>query len=109
MTQAELYNHLKSIGLPLTYGHFIDTPTKPHPLPPYLVYLYSYSNDLIADNHNYKSIDNFQIELYTDKKDLSSEKLVEDKLKELRLPYLKLEEYIEEEKVFQILYEVQLL
>ena len=84
MTQDELYNHLKSIGLPVSYHDFTKTPT-----PPYLIYLFSYSNDLIADDKNYKEISNFQVELYTTKKDLESEKLVEDKLKELELPYSK--------------------
>lgn len=109
MTIVELYNHLKDIGLPLAYSHFSDTPDNPHPNPPYLVYLFSYSNDLIADNVNYKEISNFQIELYTNKKDLASEKAVEDKLKEIELPYSKLETWIDTEQVYQILYEVQLI
>lgn len=104
MTQIELYNHLKSIGLPVSYHHFTETPA-----PPYLIYLYSYSNDLIADNHNYKEISYFQIELYTTKKDLSSEKLVEDKLKEIELPYSKIETWIDSEKLYQVIYEVQLI
>lgn len=103
MTQTELYNHLKSIGLPIKYSHFTDIPP-----PPYITYVFAYSNDLIADNINYHPISNFQVELYTNKKDLASEKLVEDKLKELELPYLKLETYLDSEKVFQIIYEVQI-
>lgn len=103
MTQQELFKSLKEIGLPVAYSHFSDIPN-----PPYLVYLFSYSNDLIADNVNYKSISNFQIELYTTIKDLPSEKLVEDKLKEIELPFRKLETYIDSEKLFQILYEVQI-
>lgn len=103
MTQVELYNHLKSIGLPLSYSHFDK-----EVIPPYLLYLFSYSNDLMADNHNYHGISNFQIELYTNKKDLASEKLVENKLKEIELPYTKMETYIDSEKVYQILYEVQI-
>ena len=104
MIQAELYKALKLIGLPITYHHFTDPP-----LPPYLVYLYSYSGDLIADNTNYVDIENFQIELYTDKKDLASEKMVQDKLKELELPYEKTEYWIESEKLYQVIYEVQLI
>lgn len=104
MTQTELYKALKSIGLPIKYHHFTEPP-----LPPYLVYLYSYSSDLVADNVNYVDIENFQIELYTVKKDLASEKLVQDKLKELELPYEKSEYWLESEKLYQILYEVQLI
>ncbi len=104
MTQVELYKALEGIELPIAYNSFSNPPR-----PPYLVYLFSYSNDFMADNENYKEISNFQIELYTDKKDLESEKKVEDKLKELEIPYLKLEEYIETEKIYQILYEIQLI
>lgn len=104
MTLAELYQELKSIGLPVQYHHFTDPPT-----PPYLVYLFAYSNDLMADNINYQDISNFQVELYTKTKDLTSEKRVEDKLKELQLPYSKIETWIDTEKLFQVIYEIQLI
>lgn len=104
MTQAELYQELSKIGYPLAYSHFEE-----YQETPYMVYLFSYSSDLIADNRNYKDISNFSIELYTDKKDLVAEKKVEDKLKELELPYFKSETWIESESVFQVLYEIQLI
>lgn len=104
MTQAELYQALKSIGYPVAYGSFSRPVT-----PPFITYQFAYSNDMIADNHNYVDIGNFQVELYTTKKDLAAEKKVQDKLKELGLPYRKLETYLDEEKMFQILYEIQIL
>jgi len=104
MTQAELYKELNSLGLPLAYHHFSTPQT-----PPYIVYLFSYSSDLIADNQNYKSISNFQVELYTTKKDLASEKLIEDKFKSLSIPYLKTELYLETENLFEVLYEIKLI
>jgi len=104
MTQAELFQELKNIGLPLTYHHFTTPPALP-----YLIYLFSYSNDLIADNQNYQEISNFQIELYSNKKDLASEKLVEDKFKALRMPYSKLETWIDTENLYQIIYEIQII
>lgn len=99
MTQIELYSHLKSIGMPLSYNHFNEVQKTP-----YLTYLFTYSNDFIADNNNYHKISNFQIELYTDKKDMASEALVEGKLQEIELPYRKMESYINDEKVYQITY-----
>lgn len=99
MTQKELYEQLKAIGFPVAYYSFSEEQTAP-----YLVYLFSYSSDLVADNINYHEVSNFQIELYTYNKDLTSEKAVEDKLKEINLPYRKLETYIEDEKVYQITY-----
>lgn len=104
MTQAELYQELKKIGLPIAYNHFTNPPSLP-----YLIYLFSYSSDLIADNQNYLPISNFQVELYCDKKDLTNEKLVEDKFKELKMPYVKSETYIDTEKLYQIIYEIQLI
>ena len=109
MTQAELFAALKAIGYPVAYSHFEGTSDDPVPSPPYLVYLFAYSDDLMADNINYAEISNFQIELYTAKKDLVAEKNVQDKLKELSLPYRKTEVWLESEKLYQIIYEIQLI
>lgn len=104
MTQAELFQALKSLGMPVAYGSF-SSPVSP----PFITYQFAYSSDVKADNQNYVEISNFQIELYTAKKDLAAEKLVQDKLKELGLPYSKIETWLEEEKLFQVIYEIQLI
>jgi hypothetical protein len=104
MTQAELFQALKAIGYPVAYSHFDDPPQ-----PPYIVHLFAYSSDLMADNQNYVEVSNFQIELYTSKKDLTAERKVQDKLKELQLPYAKTETWIDSEKLFQVIYEIQLI
>lgn len=109
MTQAELFQALKSIGLPVAYREFKEGPNNPLPNPPYLVYLFSYANDMMADNQNYLPIDNFQIELYTNLKHPPTEQLVQNKLRELELPYSKTETYIDSEELFQIIYEIQLI
>lgn len=104
MTQAELYQALKSIGYPVAYGSFSSPVT-----PPFITYQFAYSNDMMADNVNYVPIENFQIELYTTKKDLVTEQKVQDKLKDLGLPYRKFEAYLDSEKLFQIVYEIQII
>lgn len=109
MTQTELFQALKSLGLPVAYGHFEGTPQNPVPALPYIVYQFSNSDDLKADNQNYFETSNFQVELYSAKKDLAKEKLLQDKLKELSLPYNKIETWIESESFYQIIYEIQLL
>lgn len=109
MTQAELYKHLKSIGMPVKYHHFDVDENNPPPSPPYLIYLFSYSSDIIADNTNYVPISNFQVELYTKEKDLATEKLVENKFRELEMAYSKMEFWIEKEKLYQIVYQIQLI
>lgn len=104
MTQPELFQALKTIGLPIAYGSFYTTVA-----PPFITYQFSYSNDFMADNINYQEISNFQVELYTKIKDLASEKKLQDKLKELGMTYSKTEAWLDEEKIFQIIYEIQLI
>lgn len=104
MNLQELANHLKSIGVEVAYSHF----DKPTPLP-YIVYSFTNTNDLIADNINFVEISNIDIELYSDKKDLALERLLQDKLKELELPHRKYEAYIDKERMYQVVYEIQIL
>lgn len=109
MTHAELFQALKAIGYPVAYSHFVNTPQNPAPKPPFITYQFAYSSDLMADNINYVEIGNFQVELYTASKDPEAERKVQDKLKDLGLPYSKAEAWIEEEKLFQVIYEIQLI
>lgn len=104
MTQSELYTHLKSLGLPIAYHHFTEETQTP-----YIIYLFSYSSDFIADNMNFKDVSNFIVELYTEKKDLESEELIQNKLKELKIPYQKIEAWIESERLYQVGYTIQLI
>ena len=104
MTQAELIQELKSLGFPVAYGEFTSPQT-----PPFICVQFAYSSDMMADNQNYVDIGNFQIELYTAKKDTTIEKLVQNKLKELRLPYSKIETWVDDDKLFQVIYEVRLI
>ena len=105
MTLAELFTALKTLGLPVAYAEFTQ-PTAP----PFICYQFTYSGDnLVADNANVIDVDNIDIELYTVTKDLAREKLVEDKLKELELPYRKVETLIESENLRQVIYEIQIV
>ncbi|PAF32112.1 hypothetical protein CHI14_09410 [Paenibacillus sp. 7516] len=104
MTQTELYNGLEAIGYPVAYSHF-----KSEPKAPYLVYLFAYDNDFMADNVNYAEIPNFQVELYTEKKDPVAEEKVKAKLKEMQLPYNRTETYLESENMFQMVFTIQLI
>ncbi|MGF6356163.1 hypothetical protein ABIE27_004078 [Paenibacillus sp. 4624] len=109
MQQPELYELLNSIGLPLAYGEFKSTPELPAPDPPFLIYQFAYAGDLMADNRNYLEISNFQVELYTNIKDLVAERLVQDALIAAELPYSKTEASLETESMYQIIYEIQLI
>lgn len=106
MTEAEVFQMVKSIGFPVAYHHFAEgqEPTKP-----YIVYLYPGSNNVSADGIVYQSVTQLDIELYTDKKNLAAEKAVEAVLKEHGLFYEKTESYLETEKMFEVLYEMEVL
>lgn len=110
MTQEGLYQALLTLGLPVAYRAFPKgDPQHPPPSPPYLVYLYAYSSDVMADNQNYLGIGSYQVELYSKTKDKVNEKKVQDLLKALRLPYRKTETALESENLRQVIYEVQLI
>ncbi|MFD1885581.1 hypothetical protein [Paenibacillus wenxiniae] len=109
MTQQELYQALKSLGMPVAYSHFVETADNSVPNPPYITYLATYSSDFQADNKNYQKVRNFQVELYTTKKDLIAEKSLEDLLDKSELPYTLSETYLDTESMFQRIYEIQLI
>ncbi|WP_213997277.1 hypothetical protein [Tepidanaerobacter syntrophicus] len=100
MTIQELYTKLTSTGLPVAYGSF-TAPKKP----PFITYQFANSNDFIADSKNYADIARWRVELYTADKDISSESKVEQALSDF--VYTKAEYWIDEEKMFQIVYEFE--
>lgn len=109
MTQQELYIKLQEIGLPITYSHFdVDGPNK-SPSPPFLIYFVAGRDDESADNINYIKKTTYALELYTDFKDLETEKKIEDKLSELELPFRKDEVYIESERLYQVYFEFEII
>ena len=101
MDEATLYALLKTTKLPVAYHHFVSPPS-----PPYVVYLFSYSSNFGADNKVYEDFKNFQVELYTPKKDLTSEKLIEDLFNANSIYWEKTETYIDSEGLYQVLYEI---
>lgn len=74
-----------------------------------MVYLVTDSDNLGADNWAYHKTINLQIELYTTKKDLATEKTVESLLDAHRLHFDKVEIYIANEKLYQTIYSITLL
>lgn len=106
MTEKEVYQMIKSIGLPVAYHHFEEGKAVD---PPFLVYLYPETNHFSADGIVYQEINRLDIELYTDKKDLAAERQVEGVLKEHGFFYQKTESYIESEKMYEVLYEMEVI
>jgi hypothetical protein len=106
MTEQEIYQMVKSCGLPSAYHHFEEGVA---PNPPFVVYLFPGTNNFGADNVVYKSINELDIELYSDKKDIASEKKIEAVLREHGFFYEKSETYIETEKLYEVIYEMEVI
>lgn len=101
MDEATLLALLESIELPVAYHHY-----KSPPKPPYIVYLFTYSDNFGADNKVYKTSDIYQVELYATKKDPASEKLVENVFDSNDIFWDKTETWIESEGLYQVSYEI---
>lgn len=106
MTEQEVYQMVKEAGLPTAYHHFEEGQS---PDPPFLVYLYPETNHFAADGVVYQAVNELDIELYTDKKDLKTEKRVERILKEHGFFYKKTEVYLDTEKMYEVLYEMEVM
>ena len=57
----------------------------------------------------YLKRDNYQIELYTEKKDIALEETLEGIFDEHGLVYDKTETYLQSEKLLEVIYEIQLI
>lgn len=105
MTYKEVAKMIKDIGIPYAYDHFSETGQEP----PFICFMYSDRNDMLADSINYQKIEQLTIELYTEQKDFTLEAAVEEALTDAGLVYSKNEIYIETEKLYQEVYEADIL
>lgn len=106
MTLAELKTMLDATGYPVAYSHWKKTATDPVPDPPYILYLVAFSSNFIADNKVYQKIENAQVELYTNYKDLQAEAKLEDLLDQNEIPWEATETWIESESLYERIYEI---
>lgn len=106
MTELGIYQMIGAVGIPAAYHHFEEGQS---PDPPFMVYLYPESNNFSADGIVYQAVNRLDIELYTDKKDLEAEKRVEAVLKKHGFFYQKTETYIESERMYEVLYEMEVM
>ena len=92
---------LKGLGIPFAYDHFAQGES---PDPPFICYLIPGTTNFSADGVAYYKINQFNIELYTDLKDLSLERKLEEALDEASIFYNKSETWIESESLYEVLY-----
>lgn len=106
MTYKEIYTMVYNIGLPCAYYAFKEgTATAP----PFIIFYYPNADDFKADNSNYIHITQLNVELYTDEKDFVKETAVETALINAGLTYHKEEIYIDSERMYEVLYTMEVL
>lgn len=106
MTYKKIAAMIASVGLPLTYHHWDKNSA---PSLPYIVYQYPERDDFYADDENYQTVTSLTIELYSDKKDFTSERKIESVLKAHGITYEKYEAYISSEEMYEVSYETEVI
>lgn len=105
MTFKEISTMVSKIGLPYAYYQFGETGQEP----PFICFFYPNDNDFKADNSNYQKIEHLIIELYTDNKDFQLEATVEAILTENGMVWSRSEEWIESERMLEVIYEMDVV
>lgn len=106
MTFQEVATTIRSIGFPFAYYQFPEGTAQ---APPFICYFYSGDNDFKADNSNYQKIEHLNIELYTDEKNFEAEAQIENVLKSAGLVWSRSEEYIDSERLYLVVYELDIM
>ena len=101
----KLLEILAEIGIPFAYDHFAEGES---PEPPFICYLLPGTNNFAADGIAYFKINEVNIELYTDIKDLDVEQRLEAVLDQHGIFYAKSEVWIESERLYEVLYSFEL-
>ena len=101
MTHEDVMAMLEELSLPVAYDHFEEGES---PDPPFLCFLYPQNVPIGADDTVYYQLTHLDIELYTDEKNPPLEARVEKLLTEHELFFHKSEVWIEEEKMYEVLY-----
>ena len=104
MTLTEIETMLSALELPWRYSHFSKTPE-----PPYIAYYFPSENDVMADNSNYANKRQMFVELFTKTKDFDTEAEVESALKGAGLTWYKQTDFLNDEKLFQTTYEMEVI
>ena len=101
----KLLEILAEIDIPFAYDHFAEGES---PDPPFICYLLPGANNFAADGVAYFKINEVNIELYTDIKDLAVEQQLEAVLDQHGIFYAKSEVWIESERLYEVLYSFEM-
>lgn len=109
MTRQEVNNMMSEIATQAglngyTYREYRENSA---PALPYAIFYYPLSNNEGADNTTWAKIEALNIELYTEEKEFNIENIIETVLTEHGFFYDKSEQYIDSEKMYEVLYEME--
>lgn len=104
MELREIVSMLAGLGIPLAYHRFAEGEA---PAPPFLLYLSPGSDNFSADGRVYWKVSQLDVELYTNLKDPELEERLETVLDAAGLFYNKTESYIDSERLYEVLYEME--
>ena len=102
-----LFDALEATGFPVAYHHFnvADPPASF----PFICWMVDYTDDLKADDFNYVGRTNVRIELYYQTPNWEDQEKLERQLQNLDLTFDKEEVWIEQEQIYQMIYESELI
>ena len=104
MTHKQVFDMLKTLNIPVAYDHF---DSNKEIQPPFIVYRELAPDTFKADGITYYRPYDFEIELVTDKKDVSLQGQVEALLTNNKIPYdMENEVWDEDEKIYHNFYEI---
>ena len=104
MTHKQVFDMLKTLNIPVAYDHF---DSNKEVQPPFIAYREIAPETFKADCITYFRPYEFEIELVTDKKDVSLEGQVETLLTNNNIPYdMENEIWDEDEKIYHNFYEI---
>lgn len=104
MTHKEIFTILKTLGIPVAYDHF-DSDKQIQP--PFIVYREISPNTFKADCITYYRPYEFEIEVITEKKDVSLQNQIETLLTNNHIPYdMDNEVWDDDERIYHNYYEI---
>lgn len=104
MTHKNLFQMLETLNIPIAYDHFASNKNVE---PPFIVYREISPDTFKADGITYFRPYNFEIELITEKKDITLEQQIENLLTTNKIPYDIYDEvWDEDERIYHNFYEI---
>ena len=105
MTHQKIMDMLTEMEIPFAYDHFAEGES---PDPPFMVFLYPKADNFSADGIPYYKINQLDIEIYTDLKNIEMETKVEAVIESYGIFYEKNETWIDSEKLYEVLYQFEM-